>query len=257
MKLEQIDLCFINRIQDELTQSCALPFKIPQNRIVDIIWQTAQWFWEKCDDAVEERWLFINNSEIRRVYNNKVIKLPFFVNSIHGCYKMFDGTTNGSVMGDFSIERMMMSSYNAFGGIGVGSTATGSSQYKLLDVVSTMYEISTFDSILNPPLSYNYNRYTNKLVLLGNLGNSNLVLQAYLKVHIRDLYNSYYFFRLCVCFAKRVLLSMYGGLDYKLPGGVSINFDHLTDSNNDEIEKIEEWCKNNYSIDYFYTSNSI
>ena len=55
-KLEdEIDHQFIIRVQNEVTQSCALPFAIPAERIPEYIIQAAQFFWQNDDFSVEER----------------------------------------------------------------------------------------------------------------------------------------------------------------------------------------------------------
>ena len=70
-----------------------------------------------------------------------------------------------------------------FGGAGTigGSTGGGMSisgtGYSLSDVVVSMYEVDTFNQMLNAPLTYNYNAFSGKFVLLGDLGSSDLLLR--------------------------------------------------------------------------------
>ena len=52
-----------------------------------------------------------------------------------------------------------------------------------------------------------------------------------------------YFFRLVVCYAKRALSTIYGMFEFKLPGGVTINYSNLSDQANDEIGEIKEWAE--------------
>ena len=61
---DEIDYQFITRVQNEVTQSCALPFALPAERIPEYILQAAQYFWQNCDFAVEERHYFIKNYDI-------------------------------------------------------------------------------------------------------------------------------------------------------------------------------------------------
>ena len=42
---DEIDFQFITRVQKEVTQSCALPFAVPVERIPEFIIQAAQYFW--------------------------------------------------------------------------------------------------------------------------------------------------------------------------------------------------------------------
>ena len=256
---DEIDYQFIVRVQNEVTQSCALPFALPAERIPEYILQAAQYFWQNCDFAVEERHYFVKNYDICKTSKlNKIAQLPPQIVGVHGVYKVQSQLKYGA-MGDFSIERMMMSSYSMFGGAGTvgGGMAMSGTGYSLSDVVVSMYEVDTFNQFLNAPLTYNYNPFSGKLVLLGDLGNSDLLIACNQRCKIQDLYNNYYFFRYVVCLCKRALSTIYGMFEFKLPGGVTINYSTLTDQADSEIDKIDEWIQNNRACDYFFMPNSL
>ena len=257
---DAIDNEFILRIQKEVTQSCALPFAVPLERIPEYILQAAQWFWEQVDMAMEERYYVIKNSDIcRGNVINKIVQLPPQISGVFGVHKVQEDLKYGA-MGDFSIERMMMSSYSMFGGAGIiggGLGLTGGTGYSLSDVMMSMFEIDTYDQFLNPPVSFNYNPYSSKLVLLGDIGYSDILIQCWVRCRIQDLYSSYYFFRLCVCFCKRALSTIYGTFSFKLPGGVEINYDKFSSDAQDEFEEIKEWAKDNRVADYFFMPGQV
>ena len=256
---DEIDYQFILRVQNEVTQSCALPFALPAERIPEYILQAAQYFWQNCDFAVEERNYFVKNSDICKANKlNKIVQLPQQIVGVHGVYKVQSQLKYGA-MGDFSIERMMLSSYSMFGGVGtVGSGMSMSGTgYNLSDVVVSMYEVDTFNQLLNAPLTYNYNAFSGKLVLLGDLGSSDLLLATMQRCKIQDLYNNLYFFRYVVCLCKRALSTIYGMFEFNLPGGISINYSSLSDQANDEIGEIKEWIENNRVVDYFFMPNTL
>lgn len=256
---DEIDFQFIQRVQNEVTQSCALPFALPAERIPEYILQAAQWFWMNDDYSVEERYYMIPNSEICKSDKlNKIIQLPQQILGVHGVYKLQQNLKYGA-MGDFSIERMMMSSYSMFGGAGTvgGGMQMNGMGYSLSDVIVSMYEVSTFNQNLNAPLSFNFNMNSSKLVLLGDLGYSDLLITCMIRNRIQDLYNNYYFFRMVVCLCKRALSTIYGMFEFKLPGGVTINYSNLSDHADSEIEKIEEWIQNNRTADYFFMPGTL
>ena len=66
---DQVDYQFIQRIIQELTQSCALNLPIPPSAIPPLILQAAQFFWENDDKSVEERWYCVPNSEFNTLCN--------------------------------------------------------------------------------------------------------------------------------------------------------------------------------------------
>ena len=258
---ENIDYQFMLRLQQEITQSCALPFAIPLERLPDIILQCARWFWNNVDMACEERLYVIKNSDLCKEGKlNKIIRLPKQIMGVHGCYKVQDKLKYGT-MGDFSLERMLMSSYSMFGGAGTVAGgfngSTGMAGYTLSDVVTSMYEVDTFNQYLNPPLTYSFNEYSSKLNIMGDLGWSDVLINCMVRCRIQDLYDEYYFFRLCVVFCKRALHTIYGTFEFKYPGGITINYDHFLDQANDEFEEIKEWADNNRACDYFFMPNTL
>ena len=256
---DEIDYNFITRVQKEVTQSCALPFALPAERIPEYILQAAQYFWQNDDFSVEERYYMIPNSEICKSNKlNKLVQLPPQIMGVHGVFKMQQNLKYGA-MGDFSIERMMMSSYSMFGGAGTvgGGMGINGVGYNLSDVIVSMFEVSTFNQTLNAPLSYNYNQYSSKLVLLGDLGYSDLLISCMVRCKVQDLYNNYYFFRMVVCLCKQALSTIYGMYEFKLPGGVTINYSKLSDQADSELEKIEEWIQNNKAADYFFMPGTL
>ena len=104
---DQIDYQFIQRIIQELTQSCALNLPIPASAIPPLILQAAQYFWDNCDQAIEERYYCLPNSQFRRCGPNSLVKLPPQIISVFGVYKTTNQYSYG-VMGDFSLERMIL-----------------------------------------------------------------------------------------------------------------------------------------------------
>lgn len=259
---DETDMMFIRAVQEEVTQTCALPFALPIERIPAFIRQAAMYFWQNDDLSVEHRMYVIKNEDICKdgSHLNKIIKLPSQIVSVHGCYKTRQHNWIGA-MGDFSLERMMLSSYAGFGGgnstangVGVGTSPAG---WNLIDVVSSMFEISTFDQTMNAPLTYDYNTYSSQLVLLGDLGKSDLLLKCFVRCRIQDLYNNYYFFRKVVCLAKKALHTIYGSFEFKLPGGVTINHSNFKDDAESEEAEIKEYIENNRSNPFIMMPNTI
>jgi hypothetical protein len=257
---DEIDYQFIQRVIGEVTQSCALPFALPAERVTANILLAAQYFWLNSDFAAEERYYMIKNSDIcRGNMFNKIVQLPAQIIGVHGCYRIDDGLRYG-VMGDFSLERMMLSTYSMFGGVGTvgGGFVNGTTQgYTLSDVVMSMYEVDTFEQNLNPTLTYNYNQFSHKLVLLGDIGYSNILICCSVRCRIQDLYNDPYFFKYVVALCKRNLNTIYGTYEFKLPGGVTINYDKLNDQADNEIEEVKEYFENNRAVDYFFMPNTL
>lgn len=258
---DEIDYKFIQRVIKEVTKSCALPFKLPVECIPEYILQAAGWFWENVDMACEERLYIIPNSALCKDGQlNKIVQLPQQIMGVHGVFKIQEHMKYGA-MGDFSLERMMMSSYSMFGGSGtVGggfNGTTGMAGYTLTDVVTSMYEVSTFDQYLNAPLTYSFNPNSSKLNIMGDLGWSDMLINCMVRCTIQDLYNNPYFFRLVTSYVKQALEEIYTTWEFKLPGGITINFDKISSKAEKDEEKVEEWAERNRAADYFFMPGTL
>ena len=255
---DQVDYAFVQRIVQELTQSCALPIPVPASAIPPLIRQAAQHFWDTDDMCVEERYLCLPYKEFMKCGPNNVATLPPRVISVFGVYKTTD-TFNYGVMGDFSLERMILNnSALASGAGGTLSDVFGSGTgYNLTDVSAALYEVSTYKSMFDSPLTFNYNYMSNKLAILGALGHSDLILQCYIRCKIQDMYKNYDFFRYCVCLGLRSMAVIMGTFEFKLAGNVTLNYQVFRDMAETEMDKIDERIKMNHSADYFFNTNSI
>lgn len=256
---DQVDYQFIQRIVQELTQSCALPLPLPAAAIPPLIIQAAQYFWENYDFAVEERRFCVKNEEFNRCGPNVIVKLPPQIMTVHGVWKTTEQISWGA-LGDFSLERIILnnSAMVSGGSVGAMGDVFGSvGGYNLTDVMGALYEVSTFDYMFESPLTYNYNPYSNELIILGALGPANLILDCFKRCKIQDLYKLYYFFRYAVCLGKKSMATILGTFEYKLPGNVTINYARFEDSADAEMEKIDEWIEKQHSADYFFNSNTI
>ena len=56
---------------------------------------------------------------------------------------------------------------------------------------------------------------------------------------------------------KKSLSTIYGTFEFKYPGGVTIRYDSFADDAKEELEKIEEYIKEQYSVDYFFMPNTM
>ena len=114
---DQMDYNFIKRIIQEITQSCALPMPLPASAIPPLILQAAQKFWEDYDAAVEERYYCVRNIDFCRCGPNNTITLPQRIVAVFGVYKTTDSFNYG-IMGDFSLERMILNNSALASGAG-------------------------------------------------------------------------------------------------------------------------------------------
>ena len=48
-----------------------------------------------------------------------------------------------------------------------------------------------------------------------------------------------------------------GTYEFKLPGGVTINYSQFADRASEEMNEIFEWLQRNHAADYFFNTNTI
>ena len=147
--------------------------------IPPLILQAAQYFWENCDQAIEERWYCLPFREFTKCGANMIAKLPPQILSVNGLYKATDSWSYG-VMGDFSLERMILNNSAIASGVGGSlSDVYGSGGgYTLTDVTAALYELDTFDYIFNKQKKKKNNGKSKDQALLRTLGPSVLTLNV-------------------------------------------------------------------------------
>lgn len=242
---------FIANVQQELSVACALPFTVPIPEINRIIKYSADWFYKKYEDAVEERYYFITTELFKQTQfkTDRTVTMPDCVFSIWQVKKLkedfgramsFDGTA------DFGIERLFLSD----------SVSLGQGTENLMYYTLNMYWMDVASHIINHTISFNYNRNSHRLFIGGETPNRDCVAMCYAKIPLEHLMNDEVFYRYVVAKCKVQLSRILGTFDFNLPGGIKINYDLIRDEGKEEIEKIETEVKEEEGMDFFFTSGS-
>ena len=240
---------FIANIQQELSVACALPFTVPIPEINRIIKYSADWFYKKYEDAVEERYYFITSELFKQTQfkTDRTVTMPDCVFSVWQLKKLkedfgrsmsFDGTA------DFGIERLFLSD----------SVSLGQGTENLMYYTLNMYWMDAASHIINHTISFNYNRNSRRLFIGGETPNRDCVAMCYAKIPLEHLMNDEIFYRYVVAKCKVQLSRILGTFDFNLPGGIKINYDLIRDEGKEEIEKIETEVKEEEGMDFFFTS---
>ena len=240
---------FIANVQQELSVACALPFTVPIPEINRIIKYSADWFYKKYEDAVEERYYFITTELFKQTQfkTDRTVTMPNCVFSVWQVKKLkedfarsmsFDGTA------DFGIERLFLSD----------SVSLGQGTENLMYYTLNMYWMDVASHIINHTISFNYNRNSHRLFIGGETPNRDCVAMCYAKIPLEHLMNDEIFYRYVVAKCKVQLSRILGTFDFNLPGGIKINYDLIRDEGKEEIEKIETEVKEEEGMDFFFTS---
>lgn len=240
---------FIANVQQELSVACALPFTVPIPEIQRIIKYSADWFYKKYEDAVEERYYFISTQwfNTEQFKKERTITLPNCVFSVHTVKKLkedfgrrmsFDGTA------DFGIERLFLSD----------SVSIGQGTENLMYYTLNLYWLDVASHIINHTISFNYNRNSNKLFISGSTPERDCVIMCYAKLPLEHLMRDEIFYRYVVAKCKVQLSRILGTFNFNLAGNIQINYDLIRSEGQEEITKIEEEIKAEEGMDFFFTS---
>jgi len=240
---------FIANIQQELSVACALPFTVPVPEIQRIIKYSADWFYKKYEDAVEERYYFISSEAFKsQEYKmSRTITMPDCVFSIWGLKKLredfgrsmsFDGTS------DFGIERLFLSD----------SVSIGQGTENLMYYTLNLYWLDVASHVITHTIGFQYNRNSHKLFVAGETPDRDCVAMCYAKIPMEHLMRDEIFYRYVVAKCKVQLSRILGTFNFNLPGNIQINYDLIRSEGQDEITKIEEEIKGEEGMDFFFTS---
>jgi hypothetical protein len=240
---------FIALVQQEISVACALPFTVPVKEIERIIKFSADWFYKKYEDAVEERFVVIPKTMFQsdEFKKSRTVTVPDCVFSIFSVKKMredfgrtysFDGT------GDFGVERLFLSD----------SVSIGQGTENMMYYVLNLSWLDLANHIINHTVSYNYNRNSHKLFFAGETPDRDCVCQAYIKLPFEFLFADEIFYRYVVAKCKMQLSRILGTFNFNLPGNIQINYDLIRSEGQEELTKIEEEIKADEGMDFFFTS---
>jgi hypothetical protein len=247
--LPQTQQDFISLVQQEISVACALPFTVPVKEIERIIKFSADWFYKKYEDAVEERYYIIPKStfDTPQFRTTRTVTMPDCVFSIFTLKKLkedfgraysFDGTA------DFGIERLFLSD----------SVSIGQGTENLMYYTLNLYWLDTASHIITHTISYNYNRSSNRLFISGETPDRDCIAHVYAKLPFEHLMKDEIFYRYVVAKCKIQLSRILGTFDFNLPGNIKINYDLIRSEGQDEITKIEEEIKGEEGMDFFFTT---
>ena len=240
---------FISLVQQEISVACALPFTVPLPEIQRIIKFSAEWFYKKYEDAVEERYVIIPRSAFStpEFKKSRTVQLPDCVFSVFGLKKLredfgrtysFDGT------GDFGIERLFLSD----------SVSIGQGTENMMYYVLNLSWLDLSSHIINHTISFNYNRSSHRLFISGQTPDRDCVAHGYMKLPMEYLMKDEVFYRYVVAKSKIQLSRVLGTFAFNLPGGITINYDLIRTEGQEELTKIEEEIKADEGMDFFFTS---
>lgn len=249
MNLTQTTQEFIERVKQELTVACAVPFDLKPKEITRLINDAYLFFTDTYEDAVEDRLYVIPVTSFsgQSFKAKRVLPLPDCVVAVHGVKKLredflpsfsFDGTT------DITAEKVI---FKDSANLGYGSES-------LMYYALNLYWMDLASHILNHTVSWTYNKNTRLLFFGGETPNRDIVVQCQTRIPIDDMMRDNLFYRYVLAKAKIQLARMIGTFDFSLVGNVKINYELIKEEGKEELQDVKDRLKGDNSMDFFMTS---
>ena len=267
---------FVESIQNEMSVNGAIPFTIPAESIAQLVKNAKTMFYKMYEDASEEMFIAIPESEIRKKSfsrgihhmdgpgDNKVVGknehtrgtylLPEGVISVVGVYSLggWSGEAGwntgllGKNAGDVSLHRMVYQSvYDRTMAVSADNTMYYICTEAFLDISRQIFQNM---------ISFKYNRLTNNLRFLGELPKSDVILDVLVRVPDCDLYNDDLFRRYVIADCKIQLSRILNSFSYQMPGNINVNVEAIANEGSTEKEQIIQELKDMSGAWYILTT---
>lgn len=267
---------FVESIQQEMSVNGAIPFTIPAESIAQLTKNAKTMFYKSYEDASEEMFIAIPESEIRKrsfqrgihtmknpgdskvtdkkEHTRGTYLLPEGVISVVGVYSLggWSGEAGwntgllGKNSGDVSLHRMVYQSvYDRTMAVSADNT---------MYYICTEAFLDMSRQIFQNMISFKYNRLTNNLRFLGELPKSDVILDVLVRVPDCDLYNDDLFRRYVIADCKVQLSRIMGAFNYQMPGNINVNVEAIANEGSAEKENILQELKDMSGAWYILTT---
>jgi len=247
----------VRNVAQEITGACMIPMNLPKKEVVRIIKLAKKWFYKKYEYSVAENYYILpyaafNTKEFQKT---RTISLPGaqpdgsgWIYQVYGLRQQNDMNISSGVSdADFSVQKWIYGS--------VYSNASIEGDELMYYVVNQKY-YDLARQIFNNPISYHYDRLSQKLKVLGDKPkkDKSVVLEVSETIPDYALYSDEIFHRYVVAKVKVQLGTQIMMFGYQLPGNVTINGDMIRDAGQEELTAIAEEMKEDEGVDFFFTS---
>jgi hypothetical protein len=234
----------IEMVNDEITGSCSLPYSVPEREMERIIKQALNWFYVNYGPAVETQYYVITKDwfQTKEFKATRTLLLPDCVISVFEIREINGGGRLGTLDADFYDNRLLAAELFL-------------SPFASDDLVLRTAQYSYWDltqAFILERVSYDFNRNTKRLKILGRNPKRNCFVQTYAKIEENRLYDDWFFQRWVTSQAKMSLGRILGFFTFNLPGGVQVNADTLKEEGKEELAEIKQRIDDENSPDWFY-----
>jgi hypothetical protein len=217
-----VDLDFIKTIRDNVTVSGALPFTVPIDNIPILVKRAAEKFFTLNEDSAERKYYMILQSDIQSHGVNKHVVLPSAIYAINDVAVIGTHFTKAMNVAKFRAERLLLQGTADFVKESQGLVKPKSDW---TEHTAIMHELGHLQSVYDKPLSFNFNRNTHRLAILGDDEQGNIMLNCWVRVSLFDLYGDSRFEQYVTGLALMELAFILSVFGWQMPGNITLNYD--------------------------------
>lgn len=239
---------FISLVADDLTASGSIPVSLNEKEIIRIAKKEAEWIYHEWNEAFEETWTIVRPHlfALNDFKSNRTIQLPSCVLGIKEFREINDG---GRLFGIadpmFSIDRVMAADMYMSPWSSSDTITYRTIQFSYWDLLRS-YTLTD--------ISFEFNPNTHKLKITGRTPNKPVLIRAYTKIPIENLYDDPLFQRWVIAKCKISMGRILGTFTVNLVGGVSVNADMWKSEGQEELTELKEKMKTDNAPSWFLTS---
>jgi len=201
----------IQYINDDITVGGKVPINVPEREIIRIIEQSERKAYKTWRDACEVQYAIMNPSAFNteEFKNSRCIQFPDCVWGINEFREIKDGARF------FGINDMDMTMDKVFGS-DLFLSPFSSDIITTRTITWSWFDLAKTFTLTH--ISFKFNNNSHRLTVTGRNPYHPVVIQAYIGIPKEDLYDDYYFQRLCVAVTKQQLHRMIHTVEGKLIG---------------------------------------
>jgi len=232
----------IQKIKNEITEGCALPFAITDARIHQLIDDALNWFWTHYEHAVTtQRFLipqhYFQTQDFKRT---RRIQMPDCVVSVYEVREV-KGYQKISYFGaDFSAEKLIAQE--------IYLSPFNSDDLVLRTAYESYWDLSK--AFFIDIVSFDYNHNTKVVNILGRDPKTATCITAYAKIPDESLFDDWYFQQYMFAKGRISLGRALGTISFNLPGGIAINAGDIKSDGETELDKIIEKIQSDQVADW-------
>jgi hypothetical protein len=244
------DKVFIDLINNRITMYGEIPYTIPQKLIIEIIKESARYFFRHYYRATHKTFYHLLIADIKEYLHvsnlteqglvDYVVTLPSYVNVVEDIWECdsVDQPTSQELIENIQLLQRAAPYGQSILGI--------NNNLYIEEACVRMIEEQNYTSIFGTSVPFHYNNLNHQLNI-HKLPNYNLVLKIWGNVDIQLLYRDDLFIRYVIGRCKQELKRKIAGHTIELPGGVTLNADEIC-NNIEDVEKVEEQLKTSGGI---------